>query len=345
MRNTLLLCLLSVGISTHAQEKSSDRVRVDRPDGHAPISIMNDHTHQQGELMFSYRFGMMNSQGLIQDTKTYKDDDVFEDYGVSPQKMSMSMHMIGAMYGVTDHFTLMAMAHYGINTMKSKTSSDKTFSTQASGIGDVYLGGIYKLLDVERQSLSVYAGLNAPTGKTANYDKNAAGEKMKLPYGMNLGSGTWDVSFGATYKKQWDEFSLGLQPSIIFRNNKGSKGKKNDEGYRLGDVYAVDMWGSVIPDKWFSISLHAQTRFEDAIHGKDEKLMTAMSPLSNPANSGNTQINGGIGVNFYVPHGPLQDLRVSAEFLQNLYQSVHGIQLDHTNSFVVGLQYTLKLKR
>lgn len=36
-----------------------------RPDGHAPISVMGDHYHKKGELMFSYRFMPMWMEGNL----------------------------------------------------------------------------------------------------------------------------------------------------------------------------------------------------------------------------------------------------------------------------------------
>lgn len=34
-----------------------------RPDGHAPIGVMGDHTHKTGEWMFSYRYMQMHMDG------------------------------------------------------------------------------------------------------------------------------------------------------------------------------------------------------------------------------------------------------------------------------------------
>ena len=33
-------------------------------DSHGPISIMGDHMHKKGEVMFSYRFGQMNMNNV-----------------------------------------------------------------------------------------------------------------------------------------------------------------------------------------------------------------------------------------------------------------------------------------
>ena len=49
--------LLSISITSTAQWTSS------RPDGHAPLGVMGDHTHGAGEFMLSYRFRYMNMDG------------------------------------------------------------------------------------------------------------------------------------------------------------------------------------------------------------------------------------------------------------------------------------------
>ena len=35
-----------------------------RPDAHAPIGVMAEHTHSAGEFMLSYRFAVMNMAGI-----------------------------------------------------------------------------------------------------------------------------------------------------------------------------------------------------------------------------------------------------------------------------------------
>ena len=232
MKNASLVCVFLLSASLFAQQSPTDRVHIDCPDGHAPLSITNDHTHQKGELMFSYRFGTMNGDGLIQGSQTYSDKDAFTKYKAFPQDMYTNMNMVGAMYGVTDQLTLMAMADYLTQHMDMKTKAGKNFSNQTEGFGSVYLGFIYKVFDAQRASFSAYVGLHSTIkGKIAQYGKNAAGQKMKLPYNMDVSSGTSDLAIGTTYKQQWDLFSLGIQPGVLLRIG------KNSEGYRLGNLY------------------------------------------------------------------------------------------------------------
>ena len=38
-------------------------------DSHGPISIMGEHTHKEGEVMFSFRFSNMRMHGLLNGKK------------------------------------------------------------------------------------------------------------------------------------------------------------------------------------------------------------------------------------------------------------------------------------
>ena len=110
---TLLLCTTS-SIAQDSLWTSS------RPDGHAPMSVMGDHTHNKGELMFSYRSMLMSMKGTISNSSRVNNETIYETYMVSPQDMQMQMHMIGAMFAPSEKLTLAVMANYRLNTMDLK---------------------------------------------------------------------------------------------------------------------------------------------------------------------------------------------------------------------------------
>ena len=74
-------------------------------DSHGPISIMGDHMHKKGELMFSYRFGQMNMNNVANGTKKIDTNSVMSspngasnnlgNYMNDPISMKMNMHMFG----------------------------------------------------------------------------------------------------------------------------------------------------------------------------------------------------------------------------------------------------------
>ena len=74
-----------------------------RADDHAPIGVMADHTHRLGEVMFSYRFMAMEMDGVRDRTDRGSNADVFaQRCMVSPTRMRMQMHMLGAMWAPND---------------------------------------------------------------------------------------------------------------------------------------------------------------------------------------------------------------------------------------------------
>ncbi|WP_339696901.1 hypothetical protein [uncultured Roseivirga sp.] len=58
-------------------------------------------------------------------------------YMASPQAMRMDMHMLGAMYAVSDRITLAVMANYLSNSMDLKIRMGMDFETSSFGLGDV----------------------------------------------------------------------------------------------------------------------------------------------------------------------------------------------------------------
>ena len=97
-----------------------------RPDNHAPITVMGDHIHEKGELMFSYRYMHMSMKDNRDSTSRMSPEEIVTTVPnrfanppmmpptlrVVPTKMTMDMHMLGIMYAPTDRLTLMGMANY-----------------------------------------------------------------------------------------------------------------------------------------------------------------------------------------------------------------------------------------
>ena len=98
------LCFAARPGAAAAQEWSSSR-----PDGHAPLGVMGDHTHEKGEVMFSYRFMPMRMEGNLVGADRVDTVDVLRAFPVTPLRMPMSMHMFSAMVAPADRLTLMGM--------------------------------------------------------------------------------------------------------------------------------------------------------------------------------------------------------------------------------------------
>ncbi len=319
-----------------AQEES-EKWTSGRPDGHAPISVMGDHTHSKGEWMFSYRYMYMNMEDLNRGSENTSFEDALSKYMVTPTSMPMNMHMLGAMYAPSDRLTLMVMGNYLSSEMDHVTRMGGSFTTASSGFGDFKIAALYKLFNKNSAQLHANIGLSIPTGSIDEMDVTPASSpnEVILPYPMQIGSGTWDPSLGLTYLKQWDNLSFGTQAKATFRLG------ENDNDYSLGNEYSLNTWGAFKANDWLSFSGRLKWGAIEKIEGANPMLNPMMVITADTANSGMTYAEAGLGFNLYAFEGSLKNLRLGFEASMPLYQNMNGIQLRNKETLTIGLQYSL----
>lgn len=303
-----------------------------RPDGHAPITVMGDHTHHKGGIMFSYRLMNMSMEGNLFENDDINNIAIYEKYNVAPQSMQMQMHMLGMMYAVSHKLTLMLMSNVGvINSMDLKSKMNVDFNTRATGLGDMSLTGLYKIFNKNAQTLHLNLGISFPVGNINSKDDTPMGSNMKLPYPMQLGSGTYDGLIGATYLGQREKYSWGIQPMFTIRTG------ENSEGYRFGNNFNLSGWGAYQLNNWISTSVRLSFNSQGRIKGEDDELNPMMVTTADTNNIGGERINTSLGVNMMLPG----NLRLGVEYNQPILQKLNGIQMKAQNSIVIGLQFAL----
>lgn len=329
---TMMLC-------AQETETVTEKWTSNRPDGHAPISVMGDHMHNKGGWMLSYRFMHMNMEDLLRETNSESFADVLVpnggDYMVTPTRMPMNMHMLGAMYAFNDKITLMAMFNYMSMEMDHLTGMGGRFTTESSGFGDVKLSMLYRFFNRERQQLHGQIGFSIPSGSIQNEDVTPAsnGEDVILPYPMQIGSGTLDPEASITYLSQGRLVSFGSQLRGTFRIG------KNSNDYRLGNRYSLNNWLGIKVTDWLSFSTRVEGLIVSEIEGTNPDLNPGMVITADTNNSGGTFINSGLGFNLYAPKGSLKDLRFGFEVAKPIYQDLNGVQLKTKETITLGLQY------
>ena len=333
--------LMLLNQTINAQESYKNAYSGNRPDGHAPISIMADHYHSKGGFMVSYRYMHMNMNGLLNGSNSSTNNDAHNaGYMVTPIEMPMQMHMLGVMYAPSDNITLLAMANIIKNDMRLQMrmmGMRTPFNTASSGFGDVKLGMIYKFLNRNKHSFHGNLTVSLPTGSISERAATpmSAPNTIELPYPMQLGSGTFDTNLGLTYRGQKETFSWGSQLKGTLRIGEN----KND--YAFGNRYNFNNWLALKATDWLSISGRLEGVLVDKIRGENSNLTPMMVTTADTANSGGTYVNSGLGFNVYVPKGSLKNLRVGFEYAYPLYQKPNGIQLALKETITVGLQYAL----
>ena len=341
IRSSALACALLT--LSAAAESSAQPWTSGRPDGHAPIGVMADHTHHAGEVMLSYRFMYMGMEGSRVGTASVADADVVapdgEGFRVTPTRMPMQMHMLGAMFAPLDRVTLMAMAPIVSSEMEHLTRPGGSFETSSGGVGDVRVGALVQIAAPGRSSLHATLAASLPTGSIDETDvtpMTAPGEGV-LPYPMQVGSGTVDLTPNVTYLGQSDAFGWGLQARGTVRTG------TNSRGYRLGNRLGSTGWASVLISDAVSGSVRLDAETWGDIDGQDDALAMAAAndvvPTVRTDLRAGTRVDLGVGVNTQFGGAP-SGLRVLAEAEAPLYQRLDGPQLETDLIVTVGAQFS-----
>ena len=318
-----------------------------RADSHAPIGVMGDHMHEKGEWMVSYRYMRMHMEDNRDGTDDLSTAEILAtpnifgmpaNLRVIPEEMTTDMHMVGAMYAPTDWITLMAMGHYIDREMDHSTynmagTKIGEFKTTASGWGDTRIGGLIRLHQDQTHHIHLNAGLSLPTGSIKERDDVLAPTGMtptlRLPYAMQLGSGTYDLLPGVTYTGTSDKWGWGTQYNATLRLG------ENSQSYTLGNKHQISAWGSYSWRPSLSTSLRVTAETEEEIDGRDSQIAAPVQ-TANPENYGGERISTSLGLNYVVPTGTLAGHRLSVEATLPVYQDLNGPQMKRDNAVVLG---------
>lgn len=324
----------AVGQDEHAHADHAGHV------GHgtqSPIGMMGDHLHPKGDWMVSYRYMHMEMEGSLKGDDRIRTRDIISPTGegflVTPTEMTMDMHMLGIMYAPTDNLTLMAMAPYIRNSMDHLTRMGATFTTDSEGIGDVKVTALYGLTTWQNQHLHLNLGISFPTGDIDQKDRTPMGN-VRLPYPMQLGSGTYDLLVGLTYGGQSDKWSWGSQAMGTVRLQ-----SENDNDYRLGNRLDITGWFLRDLSRGWNASLRVEGQAWGNIHGEDPKLNRNVVPTADPDLRGGKRIDLLAGVNFAQYSGTLKGHQMGLEAGYPAWQNLDGPQLKTRWTVTAGWQY------
>lgn len=328
------------------------------PDSHAPMGVMGDHTHNAGEWMLSYRFMNMSMDGNKQGSDSISPEQIVTTIDnpfagrpmqpptlrVVPVEMTTQMSMFGLMYAPSDQVTLMLMANHIRKEMDHVTFQGGmgttrlgTFTTKSQGLGDTKVSALISLVDEDDHKLHLNAGISLPTGSIDEEDEILTPMNTRptprLPYAMQLGSGTYDLEPGITYNGSDGLLSWGGQYKAVVRLG------ENDEDYTLGDKHALTGWGAYRFLPWMSASLRLTARTEDAIDGQDPEIVAPVQ-TADPDNYGGDFVDVAIGANLVGQSGAIRGQRLGAELTLPVHQDYNGVQMDMEWMFTLAYQYS-----
>ncbi len=313
-----------------------------------PAGIMFDHVlPNAGDVMVGYRYMYANQAGTTQNGLNTVSDSTIVNQAcgsqqcfVTPNEMSMNMHMLDLMFAPTDWLTLMLMPQFMDMhmTMRPLNGAPETppmvtplgaaishsgHEHTTGGIGDTGMYAIFNVFKFANQQLNVSLGGTAPTGDSEIRLRNTHQQDLGfIHYGMQLGSGTWDFKPAITYTANIDNWSFGAQLNGTKRLESSNKA-----GFALGDIFQATSWGSYSWTNWLATSVRGVYTLQGSLQGAYRGVYHQIGAMDFTNNYGGRFVDVGFGINASMPNGSLQGNRLSFEWLQPVSDDVNGYQL------------------
>ncbi|MBW2385708.1 MAG: hypothetical protein JRG92_18910 [Deltaproteobacteria bacterium] len=318
----VIACWLGVATSAlAADDDASEPMQDVRP----PFGVVGGTVFTQGTVTFSYRFERLALDGLMNGDDELPIWVVASDYEVVPTKQNDNAHVFELTWTPFEEVTFLFALPYHIKTMDQLYMGQR-FTSDSQGLGDLDVLLLYRVMDDRRSRTHLTLGLSFPTGSIDQTDLSpaAAGGLQRLPYSMQLGSGTVDVQVGFTYSGKHRGTYWGGQ--IEGELHAGT----NANDYQLGHSYAVSAWAG---QRWFSwlgtsFRLGWYQRFN--VNGADpllDPILSPASPANDPAKQAMRRLDVLFGLDFYFTGGGLEGTRISVEAGLPAYQNLDGPQL------------------
>jgi len=331
----LQLAALAMAGAAHAEQSEDHIIAIgQRADEHGPAGMMGDHIHRGGEFMVGLawmhdKYGGTNQSG----TNDIADQAIAEaGYTTRTKSMTMDMVMLHLMWAPNDRVTFtvmpswmrMEMTMLGIGMPMDQDmdmgghghyalAPGETMTHSVSGISDTEVGALVSLSRNSR--LSAHAGLavSVPTGSVSR--KNQDGTFVH--YGMQPGSGTWDVIPSLTASGGGDTWRWGAQARYRLRAE-----ERNDSGFRFGNRFNASIWATRSMSPTAALTARLAYQQEGRIKGHYNGSHNHASPADRQENYGGKLLEAGLGGNVIVDG----KWRLGAEATVPLHQDVNGIQ-------------------
>jgi hypothetical protein len=310
---------------------------------HPPIGVFGESVHSSGDVKISYRLHIENRNKLLNGESKVPLAQVEAQYpgGLVPQNFRSYVHVIELTWKPTDAVTLFVAVPFLEKSLDQLVvDSGQRYRTSVRGFGDVVLNGLYQVFADENHRIHLNLGLSLPSGSTNETDEAPSGVSglvpgslQRLPYIMQLGSGTLSLRPGLTYNGLYRRTFWGGQLGGVLEAG------TNSEGYKLGNRYTFSGWVGRRWTSWLQTSFRVRWDQWFDPTGADDQLDPSISPLEDPSMQAGERLDTLIGVDFFVNGGWLKGARISIEGGLPVTQNLKGPQLGADWVLTSGLQY------
>jgi hypothetical protein len=305
--------------------------------GHAPAGVMLAHMlDEPGRVMTGVRYTAQRQGGsMLHGTSRVNGAEVAAAgcEGIpcrsAPEEMDANMVMLELGYAPTHWLNLMLMPQFVNMTMDlqdlpgAPPNIHGTHDHSTGGVGDTGLFALVRLYDDEWNHVHLGLGVSVPTGEVdLEFRRSHQQDRGFVHYGMQLGSGTWDLLPSVTWTAGAEPWSFGAQLGGVRR-----LGDENEAGYALGDALSVTAWAGYAVTEWLALTARGVYTDQQSLEGEYDGVHDTAGPMDFPSNYGGEYWDLGLGVEL-TPRGFLGGNRLSVEWLEPLRDDVNGYQLE-----------------
>jgi len=296
---------------------------------------LRDGTGDSASWHFGYRYVHAQFGGYRDGTSPVANADLLGPpnnvtYPILQTRIVQDVHLFQAGYNVRRRLSINVVVPYVRQSTNhiSVVPGFSAFTIVSEGVGDVSLTMTGIGYQTARSSLNIHGGISLPTGSIAAKGPTPAGPGSQLPYTMQLGSGTWDVPIGVTYRRDTNG-AAGLGP-LTYRLSATGKIRtgENSRGYRLGHRLVLDGSMSMQPLSWLSPSVGASSEIWGNITGHDINFPGPIfpTPVTNPDLFGGQRVSATFALTFSSRASDVGRHSVGLDVSVPVYQNLRGPQ-------------------
>lgn len=342
-----------------------------------PIGIFGLDIPAPGKLVLSVTPTFANLSGLLMGRQR-----VFNEYVVSttpfvlnpqqtirilPQNIAVRTQIVGLNYGITKDLCVVlnaGMIEKSLEALVFKGASGiqplaRNYPDTAS-LTDFNLSGVYRVYQDDVHRVQISLGVSVPTGSNhATFNNfvlpSGVAANIRAFYGMQLGTGTYDVMPGIVYAGYVGPWSWGLSYRGRFPLAPNPEGYTwatipelkrwggytlNPKGYMWGDLHEVNGWGGYTWTPGFTTTFRVTATMQGAIRGWDPEIRGPAGP-ANPLFYGGQRVEvfgGGTLSGKFIGY---ENWTLGVEAGLPVYQNLNGPQI--MKNWQAGMQIKVKI--
>lgn len=259
----------------------------------APIGVPLAQHVNTGQFALNVRASQNTFEGLRDSRKDLSSADVFaRGFAIAPSEGADRRFELEALFGFDQRWDIYFVIPYSTHDYEQDLTLGGTSDVESDGLGDIQIGGVFRSYDHGPTRISYMAGISLPTGKvneTGQYDGLA---DTKLPYPLQLGSGTFDLIPGVLLESTRGDVQWGARASGRIHLQSA-----HDENWFRSNSGRLDLWAGTEVGEDLHGTLRAQADWWGDLHGSDPDLVQLRNPLEDPLRQGGSRVTifGGLG--------------------------------------------------